>query len=655
MEYRREIDGLRALAVLLVLLFHAGVPGFSGGFIGVDVFFVISGYLISAIILNELNQGRFSLAHFYERRARRILPALFIVMAASLPLAWLWLAPTDLQDFGKSLISVALYFSNIFFWKQSGYFDTAAELKPMLHTWSLAVEEQYYLVFPPLLLFIWRNCRRYLGLILIFLTLASLSLAEYENLRAPEAAFFLLPTRGWELLAGVLATLYGTSLKKKLLAMKWVSGGADFFGLMLILSAAVVLDDKTPFPGVYGLLPVCGAVAILVYSSPKTFTGRLLGSQAVVGVGLLSYSVYLWHQPVFAFARHASSSPLHWINFVGLGFLSFFLAFLSWRYVERPFRRKDFLTRRRIFMLATTGSVFLFLIGVGAQAANALSKYRLNARQMAWYETAQHSPMRERCHVMGKNQLAPRDSCEYFESNIQWAVLGDSHAVELAYALALELKDTGVGVKHLSSSTCAPSLQAFGSDTECAAWTQAAVEAIEQRSEIKTVVLSYRINKYLWGEHEKTYPALPNMRTDEQRAEIWRNYLDLINRLKASGRRVIVIFQAPELSKRIDDLIFISDDQSRDLSGVPKKWWKLRNKYIYENYLSIPPDVLVFDPAEIFCDQITCHATKDAAALYFDDDHISVEGARVLVRNILKKISRPCQTPATRMNAGDLG
>jgi peptidoglycan/LPS O-acetylase OafA/YrhL len=208
MEYRREIDGLRALAVLPVILFHAGFTTFSGGFVGVDVFFVISGYLITTIILTELEQGTFSIVNFYERRARRILPALFVMMLACLPFAWFWLLPEDMKDFSQSLLAVSVFASNILFWRESGYFDSAAELKPLLHTWSLAVEEQYYMLFPLFLMATWRFGRRWILGSLIAVALASLALAQWGSLVKPAATFYLLPTRVWELLIGAFAAFY---------------------------------------------------------------------------------------------------------------------------------------------------------------------------------------------------------------------------------------------------------------------------------------------------------------------------------------------------------------------------------------------------------------------------------------------------------------
>jgi peptidoglycan/LPS O-acetylase OafA/YrhL len=241
MDYRKEIDGLRALAVLPVILFHAGFETFSGGFVGVDVFFVISGYLITTIILEELEQGKFSIVNFYERRARRILPALFLVMFVCVPFAWFWLLPSDMKDFSQSLVAVSVFASNILFWRESGYFDTAAELKPLLHTWSLAVEEQYYVIFPLFLMLCWKLGKRWILVLLGFIFLTSFAVAQWAAYAKPAAAFYLLPTRGWELLTGAFAAFYFSQANRREFC-KGLSEFGGWLGVALILYAVFYLQ-----------------------------------------------------------------------------------------------------------------------------------------------------------------------------------------------------------------------------------------------------------------------------------------------------------------------------------------------------------------------------------------------------------------------------
>lgn len=277
MQYRREIDGLRALAVLPVILFHAGFETFSGGFVGVDVFFVISGYLITTIILGELEQGKFSIVNFYERRARRILPALFLVMLVSIPFAWILLSPAELTSFSKSLIAVPLFVSNFFFWRDGGYFETAAELKPLLHTWSLAVEEQYYVLFPLFLMLFWKLGKRWILLTLTLVFCSSLAIAQWAAYARPDVAFYLLPTRGWELLIGAFAAMY-LSKSYRIEFGKAASEVGGWLGVVLILFPVFSYSKATPFPGLYALVPTLGTVLIILFATEQTSVGKFLGN-----------------------------------------------------------------------------------------------------------------------------------------------------------------------------------------------------------------------------------------------------------------------------------------------------------------------------------------------------------------------------------------
>ncbi|MAM61448.1 acyltransferase family protein [Maritimibacter sp. UBA3975] len=359
MKYRAEIDGLRSLAVIPVVLFHAGSSLFSGGYAGVDIFFVISGYLITTIIIAELAGDGFSILRFYERRARRILPALLVVMAASIPGALWLMLPDMLRDFARSLVAVSLFASNILFWQESGYFAPAAELKPLLHTWSLAIEEQFYLFFPPLLILLWGLGRRAVLVSLAALFIGSLALAQVASQAMPTANFYLLPTRAWELLAGSFCAFGYHRLR----ANQWLAA----LGLLLIVATLFAYDGDTPFPSLYTVLPVAGAVLVILFARGGTPTARLLALRPFVFVGLVSYSFYLWHQPLFAFARiHAGGDPAPGLLY-GLGALAFLLAVLTWRFVETPFRARPhpaMPARRTLFGASAAGAGAFILVGL---------------------------------------------------------------------------------------------------------------------------------------------------------------------------------------------------------------------------------------------------------------------------------------------------
>jgi len=352
-RYRPEIDGLRAVAVIPVILFHAGFEHFSGGYVGVDVFFVISGYLITTILIEDIENDRFSIVNFYERRARRILPPLFFVMIACIPFAWILMLPSQMKDFSESLVAVSVFVSNILFWLESGYFEAAAEEKPLLHTWSLAVEEQYYVVFPIFLFVAWRFGKNSVFWIIVALTLISLALSEWGWRNMPSANFYLAPTRAWELLAGSIASFIVQ--KRGVQSNNLLS----LIGAFAIIFAILVYDQSTPFPSLYALVPVVGVVVLVLFSDSNTYVGKLLSSKLFVGIGLISYSAYLWHQPLFAFARLGSVGHPSPTVFFLLSILSLVLAFLSWKYVEAPFRKKQRVKRSRIFAFSIIlGSTF---------------------------------------------------------------------------------------------------------------------------------------------------------------------------------------------------------------------------------------------------------------------------------------------------------
>lgn len=368
--YRSEIDGLRALAVLPVILFHAGLDWVPGGYVGVDVFFVISGFLITGILMRELEAGSFSVLTFYERRARRILPALFSVMAVTAGLGILFMLPYELRELAQSMIAVLSFVSNVFFWLEVNYFSTSAERLPLLHTWSLSVEEQFYIFFPLALWLFWRFWRGGLIPAMFVVFLGSLLLAQLLVQRAPSPAFYLLPTRAWELLAGSLSAVYLLRSAQPGHVAGEILGAA---GLLSILYSILFFHEGTPFPSLWTLVPVLGTVGVLIGASEHTFVGRFLSLKPAVFIGLISYSAYLWHQPLFAFAR--ISAPDHHPSghlMIGLAALSLVLAWVSWRFIEQPFRRKDGFTRRQIFVhsgfgaavLAGVASAFLFTQGL---------------------------------------------------------------------------------------------------------------------------------------------------------------------------------------------------------------------------------------------------------------------------------------------------
>jgi peptidoglycan/LPS O-acetylase OafA/YrhL len=476
MQYRAEIDGLRAIAVSVVVLFHAGLETFSGGFIGVDVFFVISGYLIATIIISEAQEERFSFMVFYERRARRLMPALFLVLWFSLLASVVIYSPADLREFGRSAFATVWFFANFYSWREQNYFAVESELAPLLHMWSLAVEEQYYLLFPPVLLILVRLGVKVLfaavvaGLVLSFI--AALILIDISE----AATFYMLPTRAWELLAGVLCAL--TLIHKGHYKSQFLNQVMSFSGLCLITYSTFVLSGDTPTPGLTTILPVLGAALIIVFAVKDTLVNRLLTFTPAVSLGLISYSFYLWHQPIFAFAKYLGVQIEGSASIVPLILLAMILAWLSWRYVENRFRgRGGKVGQNKVFGY----SLLLALITSAASLTLVYSdglpnRFSLNQQAVFDFQNYDRSKIyrEEKCFLM--LDQSPQDFDLSCSENDSFYVWGDSHAAALSWGINLMSPIT-----QLTAAGCPPIIDAVISGRpHCEAVNQFIFEEIKR-------------------------------------------------------------------------------------------------------------------------------------------------------------------------------
>ncbi len=620
MQYRPEIDGLRAVAVVPVILFHAGLTGFGGGFVGVDVFFVISGYLITAILTEDLARGRFSIPRFYERRARRLLPALFTVIVACLPFAFALLSPDQLADFSRSLVAVVLFASNVHFWRADSYFGPAADLKPLLHTWSLAVEEQFYLVFPLVLAAIWRIRPSALVTLFGLALVASLALAEWASHsqgRIASAGFYLAPTRAWELLAGVLCALAPPAIGSRAANLAGVAG------LVLILVPVVVYDAATPFPGLYAVPPVLGTALLLRYGTNGTIVARILSARPVVLIGLVSYSAYLWHQPLFAFARAArySAPPV----MLGLSLFALVLAYVTWRWIEQPFRTRALIaTRTGIFAISAAAIACVLALGITAMLQNdRLTALRFSPDQLRLFASAKASPKRNTCHFGPDSSFSAKESCTFFGKSPTWAVMGNSHGVELAYSLAEALRPRGEALVQFTISGCPVTFHTRTS-AYCNDWFDDRMRHILATPALHTVVLSYR--------NDNSGPT--------EAADL----MAYANHLAAAGKRVVLVLQAPVLDAAITDRS-AKPDATGTVPGRSRADWQRSYAHVYAALPALSKSVTVIDPADMFCDPTTCYAARNWQALFFDDDHMSLHGAALCAARILSA------TDSTRRSA----
>lgn len=640
-NYRREIDGLRAIAVLSVIFFHSGVTVFSGGYIGVDVFFVISGYLISKIIISEKINHRFSILNFYEKRARRILPALFLMIFFSSMAALVMLPPKELRSFASNIVGVMLFISNLVINSELGYFDTAAELKPLLHTWSLAVEEQYYLFFPALVALVWRLNRWLVVGVMILVGALSLFYAHSMAIKTPGEGFFLLTTRYWELMLGVIAALADIR-GIKINSERWMNSVLAGSGLLMIAVPIFIYNQQTPFPSAFSLMPTVGALMVIMFASERNLTGKLLSLPGLTKIGLISYSAYLWHQPVFVFARYADIDMGEVANVLFIIAIVLIVSYFSWRFVEAPFRNKNLISKRVLSWFSLLGVALFILFGYAGYKTHGFASLRVNASQRAVLETAVPSPKRKECHTSGANYLPPKNACEYFVGPTNFAVFGDSHAVELSYALAEEIKPLGASLKQLSFSSCVPTYLREQSEGKnfCSRWTKEAIEFLIAQRSIDVVVIAYRLNAVFTGEHERIYPKIPDEVSERDRVNRWSDLLLIIKELQKHHKQVFLILQAPELPRSAESLLFEAADPKGKIKGVTKDWWDKRSQFVQQKLSELPPGVRVIDPANFFCDQASCYASKGGVAYYFDDDHMSIDGARVVARQIVAGLPR---------------
>jgi len=617
--YRPEIDGLRALAVIPVILFHAGFKTFSGGFVGVDVFFVISGYLITSIILKDLEAGRFSLIEFYERRARRILPALFFVLFACLPFAWNLMLPADLKNFSKSLIGVSTFTSNFLFWRWSGYFDAASELKPLLHTWSLAVEEQFYLFMPLLLLVTWQSGKRWIGILLTVTALVSVALAHHFSIERPFFSFFLLPTRGWELLVGAILAYYQQEKGDSDLP-ETARSTLAFLGLLGVLAAVFLFDRSTPSPSFYTLIPTVGAALIIFAANRENYVGRLLSNKLMVHVGLISYSAYLWHQPLFAFSKHLLDGPSKLILGCAV-MLTLLLAQFTWAVVEKPFRHRGTFGGAAIVIVFSGLTVAFVSVGIAGVVSSGFSiRFPDSDRPLAELDRFEQGRYCDR-EFIGKQGKA-------FEEDGRRKVLliGDSYAKDVANVVAESALDDKIQIStHYISGGCGNLAQTF-----------------DRAKFIRAEDLSGCIRN---GWYE--IPSIQRQLIEAD--EIWlasnwqywvaENLNDSIANLKLNFKKKIVVFGGKDFGRVVPkELLAVPATRRLALrSKIPDE--KIRiNLFMQENVQS---DLFV-DLIGRLCDgRGECPLFDEHGELIsFDGTHLTAAGARYIGKNISPELLR---------------
>lgn len=633
--YRRDIDGLRALAILPVVLFHFGFSGFCGGFVGVDVFFVISGFLITSIIWRERQAGRFSFVEFWTRRARRILPTLVAMTLAVLVAGWYLLTPEDYSELGRSVRYQALFGSNFYFMRGHGYFAPSSAVQPLLHTWSLAVEEQFYLIFPLLLALLSGRLRRWRE------TLAGLALLSFAlslwamHHKHGQAAFYMLPMRAWELLLGALLAVAPAARRPW---PRWVREGVSGAGLLAILGAVFGYSAQTPFPGPAALLPTLGAVALIrANGAGPTWVGRLLGSRLLVGIGLISYAWYLWHWPLLVFAEYLAIDPLSLAQRGGLVLASAALGYASWRWLEGPFRQRQWLPGQRSLLGGALAAVLLLVLAGQLLRSTDGMPGRLSEQALRYARAGTWHAGQPRC-LYDRHLLSADSLCRFGPAQAPVAMVwGDSHAAALTPAWRAQAQRAGIALALAGHSACPP-IDGLQREAVCEQFNAEAQSLLAQ-PQLHDVILAAHWTMYVQGEEDGRTslmihaPGSAQVDVEYAQQRLADGLRDTLARLRAAGKRVWLVKEAPEqqvdIAPRLTRLAMLGAPTAN--FGRPQRERDQRQAFVDRLFRELSeqdPLVRVLDPTPLFCqDGQTCVAESQGEALYRDTNHLSDQGA----------------------------
>jgi peptidoglycan/LPS O-acetylase OafA/YrhL len=644
MNYRPEIDGLRAIAVLAVVFYHVGL-GFPGGYVGVDVFFVISGYLITSLILRDLREGKFSMGDFWERRIRRILPALAACVLSVLIAGYFLLLPADLEALGASAVAQGLLIANIYFWRNTNYFGGDNEEKPLLHTWSLAVEEQFYLVFPILLVLLFRFPRLRHSLVMIALVLvgisSSLPLSIWGVRHQPFATFFLLPTRAWELLLGsLIAALPAMAFLQSRIKRELASG----LGMAAILIPIFYYNQATPFPGLAALSPCLGA-AITIWANhraddarlliPPTCIGGLLSWRPIVFVGLISYSLYLWHWPLVVFVSYWRTQELEtWMRW-SIVAVSVAIAVASWHWVEKPFRNRGLLrTKLSAYLFCAVSTSILIILSAcyfyGGGLPFRLSRESLN--QIAFLEEDKAS---RKAFGKGRNTidltLIKKDQVEllgHLGSEIppSFLILGDSHA-----QFAAKLFDDLAKKNSISGA-----IISYQGTPPLSGWDQRYKLASPNPAKLFECAFDYAIRNKIKNVFLIAYWASYQKQGGE--TKLLNALLDTINRFKKAGIKTFVLLDPPVYDTNVARLAqrgaFF---RCGNLQSLEKSMDDHRASQSAIYQLIKTGGVVFLDPSpDMNTGQEGFIISHEGKLLYADSNHLTIFGVEYIWRRLLE-------------------
>lgn len=659
LKYRPDIDGLRALAVLSVVLYHVSPQSLPGGFLGVDIFFVISGYLISLIVFREQTAGTFSFTDFYARRIRRLFPALAVVLLVTLVFGAFALFSDEYRRLGKHASSAIVFLLNFQLMNEAGYFDVASNSKPLLHLWSLSVEEQFYLVWPALLIVLGRFRWR-IGLVIGILIVGSFAFAIHLASRNLDALYFHPLARFWELLLGAALAYYhhrfGVNALPSRLDRFWVRHLLSFAGLSAIVSALFLFSSKAPYPGALTLIPLIGVTA-LIASGSGSVGSRFLALKPMVWIGLISYPLYLWHWPLLSYIRiMESGAPTEALLWFGAG-AALLLATLTNQFIEQPLRHSPRI-RPAVVGLGST-MVVLFLASFGVVASEGLpDRPAVRHVKAAEAQMKREPATDESCLRLFSTGAAPAYCRQHNPGPRMIGIIGDSHAHVLFPGFAEQAERAGYGVLLLANSGCPPLAGAVigKSDSErhkCILAVEKILSAILGDKRIRHVILATRGPIYLTGkgygpaEADYDYPPIAYGQPVERKYKVGVDPFSdglfaTLRRLSDSGRSVSYFLQPPELGVPPRNCL------GRPLTLISmascavsvKEYRERMSEYraILTKAQAEFPTMLVWDPQPLFCDAKRCKGLVENKLMYADDDHLSIEGSRLVAAHFFPSL-----------------
>lgn len=660
MKYRSDIDGLRAVAVLSVVLYHAGLLGISGGFLGVDVFFVISGFLITSIVVKEVSENRFSILSFYERRARRIVPALTVVVLSTFVIGWFLLLPGEYKNLGQSALAAALFLSNVYFTLKLDYFGPAAEFSPLLHTWSLAVEEQFYLFYPPMLafLFMWRGLKiafwAVVGLSIISLVAAVIMLPV-----KPDWVFYLIFFRAWELGGGALLALSALPVPRQRL-LREIIGIA---GLLAIIVPVFLYSSATSFPGLAAVPPVLGAAAIIYVGTngPGSIVSKIIAHRSFVSLGLISYSLYLWHWPILTFLR-IGRSDVFLPQMVGLIAVvaSVVVSWASYRFIEHPFRAKppNGFTRNIIFSMSGATLFAMVMIGGLLHFSNGLPS-RISSQVLEITEVSKdHNSDRAVCFgTLPENGLCTVGVSVGDGEPSDFLFWGDSHAEAMRYGLDLAARAAGQSGVFAGTGGCPPirQLRRSPEDRRCTKMNQSVWAFLKARNDLPVVVLAARWTLSVEGTRYRQEAGSPvslewfgnpdaEPSSGDNAALMENGLMVTVEEIIATGREVVILGPIPEVGLDVPNLMARREmlrwtAQPPELTEADFVERAEKTEEILMRVAANFDGARYLRLSDLFCADGTCSLTdQNGLPLYIDDDHISRQAAGDLLPKRLSKI-----------------